>query len=225
MVPTLYPVLGFDPKTAFAPISTVAVFPNVLIVSANAPEKTLADLVAAARNRPGVLTFASSGVGSSNQLAEEMFQQQAGIKILDVPYRGGGPAVDDIFAEHVTAMFATLPSAIGLIKAGKLRALAVTGDRRSAALPDVPTVKEAGMPGLVIITWNGVLAPAGTPRDVVGRLHKALEEAVADPELKQVFGSLGAETEIITPEQFEARIITDYDYWSGVIKQAGISVQ
>jgi tripartite-type tricarboxylate transporter receptor subunit TctC len=225
MVPTLYPALGYDSKTAFAPISTVATFPNVLVVGANASEKSLDDLVKMARAKPGTLTFASSGVGSSPQLAEEILQRQAHIKIVDVPYKGGGPAVDDVFAEHVSATFATLPSAIGLIKAGKLRALAVTGETRSAALPDVPTVTEEGIPGLVIVTWNGVLAPAGTPPDIVKRLNSALGRAVADPKLKQTFGALGAETELITPEQFQARIDKDFDYWSELIKQAGISAQ
>jgi tripartite-type tricarboxylate transporter receptor subunit TctC len=225
MSPTLYPSLPYNPTTAFSPITSVAIFPNVLVVAYDAPVKSLADLVAMARAKPGTVTFASSGVGSTNHLTAEIFQRQAGITILHVPYKGGGPALTDVMGGQVTAMFATLPSAIGLIKAGKLRALMVTGPTRSAALPDVPTGKESGMPDLVVTTWNGVLAPAGTPPELVARLHKALAAAVADPTLKQAFDALGAETELITPEQFAQRIRHDFDYWSGVIKQAGISVQ
>jgi tripartite-type tricarboxylate transporter receptor subunit TctC len=225
MSPSLYPELPYDPTTAFSPITSVAVFPNVLVVGQNVPVKTLADLVAMAREKPGALTFASSGIGSTNHLTAELFQREANVTILHVPYKGGGPALADVYAGQVTAMFATLPSAIGLIKAGKLRALAVTGANRSAALPDVPTGKESGMPGLVVTTWNGVLAPAGTPPEIVARLHAALADAVADPALKQAFAALGADTELITPQEFALRIRTDFNHWSGVIKQAGISVQ
>jgi tripartite-type tricarboxylate transporter receptor subunit TctC len=225
MSPTLYQSMPYDPTTAFAPITPVAVFPNVLVVGAQVPVKTLADLVAMARAKPNTVTFASSGVGSTNHLTAEIFQRQANVTILHVPYKGGGPALADVYGGQVTAIFATLPSAVGLIKGGKLRALAVTGLNRSNVLPDVPTGKESGMPELVVTTWNGVLAPAGTPPDVVARLHKALADAVADPALKQIFGALGAETELISPEQFGLRIRTDFDRWSAVIKQAGIAMQ
>jgi tripartite-type tricarboxylate transporter receptor subunit TctC len=217
--------MPYDPTTAFAPITPVAVFPNVLVVGAPVPVKTLADLVAMARAKPNTVTFASSGVGSTNHLTAEIFQRQANVTILHVPYKGGGPALADVYGGQVTAIFATLPSAVGLIKGGKLRALAVTGLNRSNVLPDVPTGKESGMPELVVTTWNGVLAPAGTPPDVVARLHKALADAAADPALKLIFGALGAETELISPEQFGLRIRTDFDRWSAVIKQAGIAMQ
>jgi tripartite-type tricarboxylate transporter receptor subunit TctC len=144
---------------------------------------------------------------------------------VHVPYRGGGPALTDVSGGHITAMFATLPSAISLIKGGKLRALAVTGLHRSDVLPDVPTGKEAGMPELVVTTWNGVLAPANTPPEVVERLHRALAAAVADPTLKEAFSALGAETELISSREFTDRIKSDFDRWSNVIKQAGISAQ
>ena len=225
MSPTLYPSLPYDPTTAFSPITSVAVFPNVLVVGKDVPVKTLADLVAMARAKPGAVSFASSGIGSTNHLTAELFQRQADVTILHVPYKGGGPALADVYAGQVTAMFATLPSAIGLIQGDKLRALAVTGLNRSAALPEVPTGKESGMPELVVTTWNGVLAPAGTPQEVIERLHKALADAVADPALKRIFAALGAETELITPQQFALRIRNDFDHWSGLIKQAGISVQ
>ena len=223
MSPTLYQSLPYDPRTAFAPITPVAVFPNVLVVGIDRPFKTVDDLVAAARANPDTLAFASSGVGSTNHLSAELFKREADIKVLHVPYRGGGPALIDVSGEHVTAMFATLPSAVSLIQSGTLRALAVTGLHRSAILPDVPTMGEAGLPGVVVTTWNGVLAPAGTPPELVERLHKALAEAVAEPSLKQTFAAVGAETDLTSPEEFSTRIRTDFDRWSAIIKQAGIS--
>ena len=225
MSPTLYPELPYDPTKAFSPITSVAVFPNVLVVGKDVSVKTLADLVTMARAKPGAVTFASSGIGSTNHLTAELFRRQANVAILHVPYKGGGPALADVYRGQVTAMFATLPSAIGLIEGGSLRAVAVTGLNRSPALPDVPTGKESGMPELVVTTWNGVLAPAGTPQQIIARLHRALAEAIADPMLKRSFAALGAETELITPQQFAARIRDDFDHWSGIIKQAGISVQ
>jgi tripartite-type tricarboxylate transporter receptor subunit TctC len=223
MSPTLYKSLPYDPTEAsFAPVTSVAVFPNVLVVGMDVPAQNVAELIALARNKPNTLTFGSSGVGSTNHLTLEIFQRQANVAIRHVPYRGGRPALNDVFGGHITGMFATLPSAISLIKAGKLRALAVTGTRRSGALPDVPTSQELGLPELVVTTWNGVLAPAGTPADVIERLHVALTSAVSDPELKKTFAAIGAETEFISPEQFTARIREDFDRWSSVIKQAGI---
>jgi tripartite-type tricarboxylate transporter receptor subunit TctC len=225
MSPTLYQSLPYDPRTAFAPITSVAVFPNVLVVGKDTPFKTLADLIAAAKDKPGTLTFASSGIGSTNHLSAELFKREANINILHVPYKGGGPALIDVSGGHVTAMFATLPSAVSLIQSGVIRALAVTGSHRSDILPDVPTVIEAGLPGVVVTTWNGVLAPAGTPPGLLERLHKALADAVAEPSLKATFAAVGAETEMITPQEFAARIRTDFDRWSLVIKQADISAQ
>jgi tripartite-type tricarboxylate transporter receptor subunit TctC len=225
MSPTLYKALPYDPTKAFAPVTPVAEFPNVLVVGMQVPVKTLADLVALARAKPGALSFASSGVGSTNHLTAEIFKRQAHISIQHIPYKGGGPALVDVVGGQVTAMFATLPSAVPLIRAGKLRALVVTGAHRSPALPDVPTSKQAGMPGLVVTTWNGVLAPAGTPPAVVARLHRALAAAVADPNLKKQFAAVGAETELLSPHQFGALIQSDYQRWSQVIKQAGIAAQ
>jgi tripartite-type tricarboxylate transporter receptor subunit TctC len=225
MSPTLYKSLPYDPTKAFAPVTSVAVFPNVLVVGTEVPAQNVAELIALAREKPNTLTFGSSGAGSTNHLTLEIFQRQANVAIRHVPYRGGGPAVTDVFGGHITGMFATLPSAISLIKTGKLRALAVTGTHRSGALPDVPTGQESGLAELVVTTWNGVLAPAGTSAEVIERLHAALAAAVADPELKQAFAALGAETELISPRQFTTRIREDFDRWSSVIKQAGISAE
>jgi tripartite-type tricarboxylate transporter receptor subunit TctC len=223
MSPTLYKSLPYDPTKAFAPIAVVAEFPNVLVVGSSAPAHTLADLAAQARAKPKSLTFASSGQGSTNHLTAELFQTQAKTQVLHIPYKGGGPALVDLTGGHVDAMFATLPSAIPLIKGGKLRALAVTGERRSPALPDVPTAREAGMPDLVVTTWNGVLAPAGTPPAIVDRLARALKQAADDPGIKEKLAAVGAETMSTTPQAFATVIRDDFDRWSSVIKQAGIT--
>jgi tripartite-type tricarboxylate transporter receptor subunit TctC len=225
MAPTLYRSMPYDPRTAFAPIATVSVFPNVLVVGKDSPFKTIADLIAAAREKPDMLTFANSGVGSTNHLSAELFKRAANIRIQHISYRGGGPALIDVTGGHVTAMFATLPSAVSLIQSGVIRALAVTGSQRSEILPDVPSVVEAGLPGAVVTTWNGVMAPAGTPPELLERLHKALAEVMAEPSLKQTFAAVGAETQFSTQQEFAALIRTDFDRWAAVIKEAGISGQ
>jgi len=225
MSPTLYKSLPYDPTKAFAPITPVAEFPNVLVVGPRVSARTLGEIIDMARARPRALAFASSGEGSTNHLTAELFQTQAGVQVMHVPYKGGGPALVDVTGGHVDAMFATLPSAVALIKGGKLRALAVTGTRRSAALPDVPTAREAGMKDLVVTTWNGVLAPAGTPQDVIERLHAALAAAVADPDIKAKLAAVGAETVTTTPQAFTATLRSDFELWSGVIRRAGITAQ
>ena len=225
MSPSLYKTLPYDPNQAFQPVTTIASFPNVLVVGVKVPVKNFSELIALARAKPHTLTFASSGEGSTNHLSAELLKAQAGIDIVHVPYKGGGPALIDVVGGHVDAMFATLPSAIDLIKSGQLRALVVTGEHRSNALPDVPSGRDVGMPGLVVTTWNGVLAPAGTPPAVVARLHDVLVKAAGDADLQARFAAVGAETSTVTPQAFAATIRSDYDRWAGVIKRAGITAQ
>lgn len=225
MSPTLYKSLPYDPTKDFAPVMPVAEFPNVLVVGPAEPATTLAGLIKQAKSHPNRLTFASSGVGSTNHLTAELFKTQAGISIVHIPYKGGGPALIDVTGGQVDAMFATLPSAVGLIASGKLRALAVTGKQRSPAVPNVPTTREAGMPGLIVTTWNGVLAPANTPPEIIARLHQALIQVVADPALQRTLAKVGAETMTATPQQFATIIRKDYTLWSGVIKRAGITAE
>jgi tripartite-type tricarboxylate transporter receptor subunit TctC len=225
MSPSLYKALPYDPTKAFAAVTPVAEFPNVLVVGPTVSAASFGAFIELARTSARPLSFASSGEGSTNHLTAELFKSQGKVRILHVPYKGGGPALIDVTGGHVDALFATLPSAITLIKAGKLKALAVTGEKRSSALPDVPTAKEGGMPNLVVTTWNGVLAPAGTPPEIVRRLHEALIRAVADPGIRQKFTAVGAEPLTSTPENFSATIRHDFDLWSGVIKQAGIKVE
>jgi tripartite-type tricarboxylate transporter receptor subunit TctC len=225
MSPSLYKALPYDPTKAFAAVTPVAEFPNVLVVGPTVSATSFGAFIELARTSARPLSFASSGEGSTNHLTAELFKSQGKVRILHVPYKGGGPALIDVTGGHVDALFATLPSAITLIKAGKLKALAVTGEKRSSALPDVPTAREGGMPNLVVTTWNGVLAPAGTPPEIIRRLHEALIRAVADPGIRQKFAAVGAEPLTSTPENFSATIRHDFDLWSGVIKQAGIKVE
>ncbi|ANN72593.1 Bug family tripartite tricarboxylate transporter substrate binding protein [Bordetella bronchialis] len=224
MSPTLYGTLPYDPTRDFAPVAIVAQFPNVLVVGPTVKAATLADLTSQAKAKPKSLTFASSGLGSTNHLTAELYQNEAGVQITHIPYKGGGPALVDLTGGHVDAMFATLPSAVTLIKAGKLHALAVTGDKRSTALPDVPTVKESGLPGVVVTTWNGIIAPAGTPQPVIDRLAQALKQAVEDPGIQQKLAAVGAEPSYTPPRAFAGIIRDDYARWSALIKKAGIKV-
>jgi len=222
MSPTLYATLPYDPTKDFAPVSIVAQFPNVLVVSPRVQAGKLADLTALAKAKPKGLTFASSGQGSTNHLTAELYQTEAGVQITHIPYKGGGPALVDLTGGHVDAMFATLPSAVTLIKGGKLHALAVTGTKRTATLPDVPTMAESGLPGVVVTTWNGVIAPAGTPPAVIDKLAQALKQATEDSGIQQKFALVGAETTYTPPQAFAGIIRDDYARWSAVIKKAGI---
>lgn len=225
MSPSLYRSLPYDPQKAFVAAAPVAEFPNVLVVGGNSATHTVAQLMAAARAKPGTVSFASSGVGSTNHLTEERWKSVAGVDVVHVPYKGGGPALVDVVGGQVDAMFATLPSAINLIRSGRLRALAVTRDRRSAALPDVPTTAEAGAPGVVVSTWNGVFAPAGTPDAIVGRLRGAVQKVVASESFRHHLAAIGAEPMNQTPAAFATLMHDDFVRWADVIRQAGITAE
>jgi tripartite-type tricarboxylate transporter receptor subunit TctC len=225
MSPPLYKALPYNPTQAFVPLAGLVQFPNVLVVAPTAKAKSLAELLDYIRAHPGKVTFASSGVGSTNHLSAELMAGIEKLQILNVPYRGGGPALTDVMAGNVDAMFATLPSAMAYIRSGKLRALAVTGTRRSPVLPDVPTAVEAGVPGLVVTTWNGVLAPAGTPVAITQRLSQELLAAAADPQLQARYAALGAEPIGWNPQRFAQEIQQDYAKWTRVIHDAGIKAE
>ncbi|MDB5806208.1 MAG: hypothetical protein JWN73_3530 [Betaproteobacteria bacterium] len=223
MSPTLYKALPYDPNTAFAPITPVADFPNLLVVRPTLAAKNFTEFVALARSQR--LSYASSGIGSTNHLTAELFRNLAKVEINHVPYKGGGQATTDLAGGHVDALFATMPSAVALVKGNKIRAIVSTGTRRSAALPEVPTTREVGMPELVVSTWNGILAPAGTPRAIVERLHAELAKVVADPDFKEKMNGVGADPTLQTPDEFLTSIKSDYTRWAGVIKRAGITVE
>lgn len=223
--PSLYPRLPYDPDTAFAPVSLVAELPLAMMVNPAVPAKTAAEFISLAKSRPGQLTYSSSGAGGAPHLAAEMFKDQTGSFILHVPYRGGGPAIADLLAGHVQLSFMTVLEASGHIKAGKLRALAVTGDKRVAALPEVPTLAESALPGFNAISWIGLLAPAGTPPDLVEKIASDVRAAMADEAVKSRFASLGAVPRTTSPQEFSKLIAADKNRYAQIIRSRKITTQ
>ena len=222
--PSLYKKMPYDAATAFVPIALVAELPLAMMVNPAVPAKTAREFIALAKSEPGKLSYSSSGAGGAPHLAAEMFKEATGTFIVHVPYRGGGPAIGDLLAGHVQLSFMTVLEASGHIKAGKLRALAVTGSQRVAALPEVPTLAEAALPGFNSISWIGVLAPAGTPKEIVDKVSSDLREVVASDEVKQKLIELGAVPAGTTPAQFQALIESDRRRYAQVIKDKKITV-
>ncbi|MGA3397838.1 MAG: tripartite tricarboxylate transporter substrate binding protein [Acetobacteraceae bacterium] len=223
--PFIYADVPFDLERDFAPISLVGTVPAVLVVSPSLPVRSVQDLVALAKSKPGKLTFSSSGIGSSLHLDGELFKHVAGIDILHVPYQGGAPAMTDVVGGQVDMMFNVIPSALPLIQAGQLHALAVTSETRSASLPDVPTMKEAGYPGATAVTWNGLLAPAKTPPAIIQQLNQAIVESLNTPEAKQDLAKIGQDLVTDTPEQFAAFLRAEREKWTVVVKDADLKPQ
>ena len=221
----LYGTLPFDPLKDFAPISLIGSVPNALIVPPTLPVNSVAELVAMAKASPGKLNYASSGVGTSLHLAAELFLLTAGINLQHVPYKGGGQAQTDVMGGQAQAMFNVLPSALPQIRAGKLKVLATTGKTRSPALPDVPTMMEAGVAGYSATTWNGILAPAGTPKDYVARLNDALVRTMKAPETREALAKLGQDPLWSTPEEFAAFIVEETEKWRKVIQATGLKAK
>ncbi len=197
---------------------------NVLVVNASTPVKSLADLLKMAAQQPGQLTFASPGAGSQAHLAGELLQQDAHIKLIHVPYKGVSPAMTDLVGGQVTMMFAQLSSALPYIKAGKLVPLGVASARRSAVLPDVPTIAEQGLPKFEAVSWYALMAPAGTPPDVLRKLSKQTDTVLANPALKEKLAVLGMEAAGGTPEQLAAAIQKESVRWAGLIRQRHITI-
>jgi tripartite-type tricarboxylate transporter receptor subunit TctC len=225
MSPTLFKTLPYDPNTAFTPITPVGDFPNVLVVGPSVSSKNFNEFVELIRSKPGRITFASSGTGSTNHLTAVLFANQAKLDIVNVPYRGGGPALADLLGGQVDALFATLPSAMAQIKAGKLRALAVTGNVRSAALPDVPTIKELGIAGVTVTTWNGVLAPAKLPPKIAKQLHDAIIHVADESAFKEKMLAVGVEPSTSSSVEFSTRIKSEYEKWSTLIRRSGMTIE
>ena len=222
---SLYRKLAFDPIKDFAPITRVALVPNLLVAHPAQPFKNVQELIAYAKANPGKVTFGSSGNGSSIHLSGEQFKHMAGINIQHVAYKGSAPAVNDLLGGHIAIMFDNMPSAIGHVKAGKLRPLAVTTPKRSPALPDVPTIAEAGLPGYEATSWFGMLAPARTPAPVMAKLNASILKALADPEVKQKMAEQGAEAYGETPQQFAAFIASETVKWGKIVKQSGATAK
>ncbi|HSC63980.1 MAG TPA: tripartite tricarboxylate transporter substrate binding protein [Caldimonas sp.] len=222
--PSLYKKMPYDAATAFVPVSLVAELPLAMMVNPAVPAKTAREFIALAKSEPGKLSYSSSGAGGAPHLAAEMFKEATGTFIVHVPYRGGGPAIGDLLAGHVQLSFMTVLEASGHIKAGKLRALAVTGSQRVPALPEVPTLAEAALPGFNSISWIGVLAPAGTPKEIVDKVSSDIREVLRSDDVKLKLIELGAVPAGTTPAQFQAMIDSDRKRYEQVIKDKKISV-
>lgn len=219
----LYRSLSYDPQKDFAPVSQLAVVPNMLVVNPNRVKaRSVADLVAQARAQPGKLTYASAGNGTSIHLAGELFTALTGTDIVHIPYRGSGPAVSDLIGGQVDMMFDSVSSARPHVQGGRLVALGVTTSRRSAAMPDVPTLEEAGVAGYELVPWFGVFMPAGTPSEVVQAMNQALREAMQSPEVKARFATLGAEPIGSSPQAFAERLKAESDFWGKLIRERNI---
>jgi len=219
----LYPKLNYDPLKDFAPVSLLAVVPNVLVTNATQPNvRTLADVIAAAKAQPGRLTYASAGNGTSIHLAGEMFTALAQVDMLHVPYRGSGPAVTDLLGGQVNYMWDSITSARPHIQAGKLRAIALSTAKRSPSLPGVPTAAEAGLPGYDVSPWFAVFAPAGTPKPIVQKLHAVLLEAMKQPDVQAKFEAIGAEAIGSTPEALATHLQRETARWGKLITDRNI---
>ena len=223
--PSLYPKMAYDPSTAFTAISLVAELPLVMLVNPDVPARTVKEFIAYAKSQPGKLSYSTSGAGSSMHLAAEMFKSGTGTSIAHVPYRGGGPAISDLIAGHVQLAFPTVLESIGHIKSGRLRALAVTGDKRVSALPDLPTMAEAALPGYNSISWIGLVAPAGTPREIVDKISSDVREVLAADDVKDKLTELGAIPAGDTPAQFQQLIANDRQRYQQVIRDKNISAE
>lgn len=210
------------PINEFAAISPVIVFHNVLVVHPALPAKTTQQLIKLAKARPERLNFASAGTGSVNHLTAGMFAHLIGVKINHVPYKGGGPALTDVMGGHVDGMFATSPSAVSHLKDGKLKALMITSATRVKALPDVSSAPEAGVPGLVLSTWNGVFAPAGTPSTIVSSLNTTIVRIAGGKDMAERMATQAAQVYTLPPEKFAAAVRDDYAKWAAVVKATGI---
>jgi tripartite-type tricarboxylate transporter receptor subunit TctC len=225
VAPTLYSNTGYDPRKDFAPVGLIATSALVVLVHPSVPAKTLKEFIALAKAKPGQINFASAGVGSGMHLGTELFEVMADVKLTHVPYKGTGPALTDLMGGHVSVFFSSLPSAIPLIQAGKVRALAVTGLKRSAALPDVPTAAESAVPGYEAVLHYGIVAPAGTPKPIIAKLNAALREAVASPEVHDKLATEGAEPLGSTPEQYAQDIDREEIKWAAVVKRSGAKAE
>ncbi len=222
--PGIYKNLPFNAQKDFSPISLIASVPNLLVENDQVPAKSVKELVALAKAKPGKLSFASFGYGTSNHLSGELLKQMTGIDVLHVPYKKAPQAITELIGHRVSFAFVNMPLALPHVQAGRLRALAVTGHTRSATLPDVPTMNEAGVPGFFVESWYGLMAPAGTPSAVVQRLHDEVVAALAKPFVKDRFAKQGAEVVSDTPAEFAAMIKTETARWAEIIKKSGAHI-
>jgi len=219
---TLFGNLRYDPETDLTPIILIEKGPLVLVVNPSSPYKTVQDIVAAAKAKPGMLTFSSGGIGGSHQLSAELFEQNAGIEMIHVPYKSGSAGLTDLMAGNVTMMFDQMYSAMPSIKADKLRAIAITSKKRSPLLPNIPSFAEVGYPKVEVLNWQGLIAPKGTPKAIIDRLNAAANEALQDPQLRELMLSQGNEIGGGSPAEFAALIKSESAKWGAVVKTANI---
>lgn len=222
MLSSLSTRMPFDPEKDFAPISLITSLPFVLIAHPSVPVANVPDLVALARQQPGKLSFGSAGNGTSNHLAGELFKSIAKIDMLHVPYKGSAPALADLLGGQITTMFDLTPTALTQIAGGKVKAIAITSARRSSVAPNIPTMAEAGMPGVEVVSWFGILAPAGTPAPIVNFLNTEIVKAMNTPDVRQQMAALGADVVTNTPQEFAAYISAERAKWAMVVREAGI---
>ena len=223
--PSLYPKLPYDSAKAFQPVGVIALFPNVVLVNANFPVKNIAELIGAAGKTKNAVSFASSGNGSAQHLAGALFESAAKVDMVHVPYKGGGPALNDVIGGQVPLFFGNLASTFQHVQSGKLRALAVTSGSRSSILPDVPTLSESGLKGTEIYEWNAVFAPANTPEFVMKKLATAFQQAIDSPEVRARIAQLGGEIQKGSPEQAKKFIEQQTNLWQRVIKERNITTE
>jgi tripartite-type tricarboxylate transporter receptor subunit TctC len=217
--------LPYDPRRDLAPLTMGVVFANVLVVHPSVPAKTVAEFVALAQAKPGTIGYGTSGIGTTGHLAGELFRMMAKAPIVHVPYKGGGPAMTDLLGGQIPSVFASAPSALPQVKAGKIRALATTGAARSSFLPDVPTIAESGYPGYEAINWYAFVAPGKTPKDIVDRLNRDLVKALGTPEIREQLLNNGMEPQPSTPEELARYMEREYETWGRVVKEAGIQAE
>ena len=222
--PSLYSKMPYDHIKDFVPVILLSSTPNVLVVYPGLPVNSVADVIKLAKAKPGELNFASSGSGTSIHLSGELFKSMAGLQITHIPYKGSGPMQIDLISGQVNMSFDNLSAAMAQIKGGKLKALAVTGKQRSPMLPDVPTVAESGLPGYEAISWNGVFAPAGTPKEIVDKLAREIDAILKTPETRKFFAEQGGEVGGGTPDQLAAFVRAETAKWSKVVKESGAKV-
>jgi len=219
---TLFGNLRYDPETDLTPIILIEKGPLVLVVHPSSPYKTVQDIVVAAKAKPGTLTFSSGGIGGSHQLSAELFEQNAGIEMIHVPYKSGSAGLTDLMAGNVTMMFDQMYSAMPSIKAEKLRPIAITSKKRSPLLPNIPSFAEVGYPKVEVLNWQGLIAPKGTPKAIIDQLNAAANEALKDPQLRELMLSQGNEIGGGSPAEFAALIKSESAKWGAVVKTANI---
>ncbi len=222
LINSIHAQARIDVTRDFAAVTYVGATANLLVVNPNSPYKSVKDVIAAAKARPGAIPYASTGNGSSNHLSMELFKMMAGVNLNHIPYKGSAPAVTDLIGGQVEALFDNVPNVLSHVKAGRLRALAVSSPKRSALVPDLPTVDEAGVPGYRMQVWFGVVAPAATPKEVIARLNTEINRIIALPEIRERFAQAGVEVVGGSPESFASLIKEQVDTWGKVVREANI---